>query len=91
MITGGGIPSIKEMTMDDYGLRSMCDLDPLNLRMSSNMWGKRGLVPMGKFIDQTSMYGADLSAPYIQYTKLIFHHNSEPMCSSHGTSFEIGI
>jgi hypothetical protein len=40
MITGGRIPSIKEMTTDEYELRSMCDIDAKNLRMSSNSWEK---------------------------------------------------
>ncbi len=35
MITGGRIPSINEMTMDEYGLRSTTDIDPADLRMSS--------------------------------------------------------
>jgi hypothetical protein len=58
MITG--ILSIREMTTDEYGLRSM-DIDPANLRMSSKMWEKRGLVPIGKMIEHTLLYGTDLS------------------------------
>ncbi len=58
MITG--ILSIREMTTDEFGLRSM-DIDPANLRMSSKMWEKRGLVPMGKMIEHTLLYGTDLS------------------------------
>ncbi len=30
-ITGGRIPSIDEMTTDEYGLRSMTDIDPADL------------------------------------------------------------
>ncbi len=30
MITGGRIPSIKEMTKNEYGLRSMEDFDPVS-------------------------------------------------------------
>jgi hypothetical protein len=37
MITGGRIPSIKEMTTDAYGLRSMSYIDPKDLIMSSKM------------------------------------------------------
>jgi hypothetical protein len=54
MITGGRIPSIKEMTMDEFGLKSMVDIDPMDLRMSSKMWEKRRLVPMGKSIEHNS-------------------------------------
>ncbi len=60
MITGGRIPSIREMTTDEFGLRSMEDIDQVDLRFSSKMWEKRGLVPMGKMIEQTSLYGSDL-------------------------------
>ena len=35
MITQGRIPSMDEMTTDEYGLRSMSDIDPVDLRMSS--------------------------------------------------------
>jgi hypothetical protein len=34
-ITNGRIPTIDEMTKDEYGLRSMSDIDPVDLRMSS--------------------------------------------------------
>jgi hypothetical protein len=34
MITGGRIPSIREMITDEFGLRSMQDIDPMDLRMS---------------------------------------------------------
>ncbi len=37
MITGGRIPSIREMTTDEFGLRSMEDIDQVDLRMSSKM------------------------------------------------------
>ncbi len=51
MINRGRIPSIREMNTDEYGLRSMEDIDPVDfLRMSSKMWEKRGLLPMGKSI-----------------------------------------
>jgi hypothetical protein len=55
---GGRISSI---TTDEYGLRSIKDIDPVGLRMSSKMWEKRGLVPMGKMIEHASLYGTDLS------------------------------
>ena len=35
MITNGRFPAIHEMTTDEYGLRSMTDIDPSDLRMSS--------------------------------------------------------
>ncbi len=35
MITNGRIPTIYEMTTDEYGLRSMTYIDPVDLRMSS--------------------------------------------------------
>jgi hypothetical protein len=37
MVTGGRIPSIREMTTDEYGLRSMENIDQVDLRMSSKM------------------------------------------------------
>ena len=45
------IPTINEMTTDEYGLRSMSDIDPVDLRMSS----KQGLTPSGKALDHVSM------------------------------------
>ena len=35
MITNGRFPATHEMTTDEYGLRSMSDIDPVDLRMSS--------------------------------------------------------
>ena len=61
MIAIGRIPSINEMTTDEYGLRSMTDIDPADLRMSSSQWELQGLVPQGKALDHVSMYGTDLS------------------------------
>ena len=55
------IPSIDEMTTDEYGLQSMSDIDPVDLRMSSRQWESLGLVPSGKALDHISMYGTDLS------------------------------
>jgi hypothetical protein len=61
MITGGRIPTINEMTTDEYGLRSLEGVDPVDLRMSSRQWEKQGLLPSGKALDHASMYGTDLS------------------------------
>jgi hypothetical protein len=61
MITGGRIPTIDEMTTDEYGLRSMPDIDPVDLRMASRQWELQGLTPSGKAPDHVSMYGTDLS------------------------------
>jgi hypothetical protein len=41
MITNGRFPSTHEMTTDEYGLRSMSDIDPVDLRMSSRQWAIR--------------------------------------------------
>ncbi len=57
MVTVGRMSLIKEMTTDEYELRSMEDIDPVDLRMSSKMWEKRGLVRMGKTIEHASLYG----------------------------------
>ena len=54
------------MNTDEYGLRSMEDIDPVDLRMSSKMWEKRELLPMGKSIEHTSLYGADFSTMKMQ-------------------------
>ncbi len=61
MITNGRFPSTYEMTTDEYGLQSMSDIDPVDLRMSSRQWELHGLVPSGKALDHVSMYGTDLS------------------------------
>ena len=65
MNTNGRFPTTHEMTTDESGLRSMSDIDPVDLRMSSKTWEKRGLVPMGKMIEHTPhymlIYGTDLS------------------------------
>jgi len=61
MITNGRFPANHEMTTDEYGLRSMTDIDPADLRMSSRQWELLGLVPSGKALDHVSMYGTDLS------------------------------
>ncbi len=37
MVTGRRIPSIREMTTDEFGLRSMEDIDQRDLIMSSKM------------------------------------------------------
>ncbi len=51
MITGGRIPSIKikEMTTDEYGLRSISDIESRDLILSSKMWEKTGLLSIGRF------------------------------------------
>jgi hypothetical protein len=41
-------------------MRSMQEIDPVNLRMSSRQWEKLGLLPSGKALDHASMYGTDL-------------------------------
>ena len=38
MIKIGRIPTIDEMPTDEYGLRSMSDIDAVDLRMSSRQW-----------------------------------------------------
>jgi hypothetical protein len=38
MITNGRFPATHEMTTDEYGLRSMSDIDPVDLRMSPRQW-----------------------------------------------------
>ncbi len=58
MITGG---RIGEKETDEYALRSMKEVLLADLRMSSKMREKRGLVPMGETIEYTSLYGTDLS------------------------------
>ncbi len=35
MITNGRVPTIHEMTTDEFGLRSMSDIDLVDLQMSS--------------------------------------------------------
>ena len=61
MIINGRIPTIDEMTSDEYELQSMSDIDPVDLRTSSRQWELQGLVPLGKALDHVSMYGTDLS------------------------------
>ncbi len=62
MITNGRIPTINEMTTDEFGLRSMSDIDLVDLRISSRQWELQGLVPSGKALDHVSMYGTDRSS-----------------------------
>ena len=38
MNTNGRFPTTHEMTTDEYGLRSMSDIDPVDLRMPSRQW-----------------------------------------------------
>jgi hypothetical protein len=57
MITGGRIPTIDEMTTDEYGLWSMSDIDPVDFRMSSRQWELQGLTPSGEGLDHVSMCG----------------------------------
>jgi hypothetical protein len=40
MITGRRIPLIREMSTDKFGLISMQDIDPVDVRMSSKMLEK---------------------------------------------------
>ncbi len=61
MIANGRFPANHELTTDEYGLRSMTDIDPADLKMSSRQWELQGLVPSGKALDHVSMYGTDLS------------------------------
>jgi hypothetical protein len=49
------------MTKDEFGFRSMDNIDPEDLRMSSKMWEKQGLVSMGETIEHTSLYETDHS------------------------------
>ncbi len=42
-------------------MRSMTDIEPADLRMSSRQWELQGLVSSGKALDHVSMYGTDLS------------------------------
>jgi hypothetical protein len=60
MITGGRIPTIDEMPTDEYGLRSMSDIDAVDLRMSSRQWELQGLTPSGKALDHVSMHCMEL-------------------------------
>jgi hypothetical protein len=48
MITNRRIPTIDEMTTDDYGLRSISDIDLVDLRMTSRQWELQGPVQSGK-------------------------------------------
>ncbi len=54
MITNGRIPTIDEMTTDEFDL--------VDLRMSSRLgqWELQGLEPSGKALDYVSMCGTDL-------------------------------
>ncbi len=60
MIKGGRIPSIREMSTDEFGLRSMEGIDQRDLRMSSKMWEKRVLVQWVNLLNT------------LQYMELIF-------------------
>jgi hypothetical protein len=53
--------TINGMTMDEYELLSMSDIDPVDLRMPSRQWELQGLTPLDKALDHVSIYGTDLS------------------------------
>ncbi len=61
MITNGRIPSINDMTTDEYGLLSVSEIDPVDLRISSRQWELQRLAPSGTALNHVSMYGTDLS------------------------------
>jgi hypothetical protein len=90
MITNGRIPTIDEMTTDEYGLRSMSDIEIVDLRMSSRQWEFQGLVPSGKALDHESMYGTDLSEEentenmYRMFVKLLAEVITQGMSMRHG-------
>ncbi len=79
MITRGRIPLIREMTTYKFGSKAM-EIDPVDLRMTSKMWEKKGRVPMGKMMEHTSLYGTNLS----DYEKFRIH--DEDVCESAGRS-----
>ncbi len=81
MITNGRFPAIHEMTTDEYGLRSMTDIDSADLRMSSRQWELLGLVPSGKALDHVSMYGTDLSDE--DHAEIYVSDVREPSCGSY--------
>jgi hypothetical protein len=49
------------MNTDEYGLRSMENINLMDFRMPSKVWEKNGLLLSGKTIEHASMYGTDLS------------------------------
>jgi hypothetical protein len=48
MVTGGRIPAIRDITKDEYGLKSMEDINPVDLGMSSKMWRSEDLCQLVK-------------------------------------------
>jgi hypothetical protein len=61
MIVFGRFPDSDEMTTDEFGLRSMTNMDPSELGMSARQWEALGLLSSGKALDHMSMYGTDLT------------------------------
>ena len=57
------IPGIEELSMDESGNRITSDQDPgpENLGLSTLKWEEMGLQSMGQYMDNVSMFGADLS------------------------------
>ena len=60
MLEAGRIPGIDELTHDDDGNIIISELDPDNLRMSSQDWESLGLPAMDEYCENVSMYGANL-------------------------------
>jgi hypothetical protein len=47
--------------MDGFGNHILSDQDPNNFILSTEAWGKMSLQSMGQYVDNVSMFGADLS------------------------------
>ncbi len=56
------IPEIEELSMDKYGNRITSDQDPSseNLGLSTLKWEEMCLQSMGQYMENFSMFGADL-------------------------------
>ena len=61
MLGNGRFPDSEEMHTDEYGLRSMTNMDPSDLIMSARQWEALGAASSGKALDHMSMYGTDLT------------------------------
>ena len=62
MLETGKIMTTSALPIDEHGNPSIIGVDPKTLTMSSKDWETRlGLLPMGEYCEQVSMYGADLT------------------------------
>jgi len=63
MITCGKIPKLVDMEVDEFGMKSISNMTPDQLIISSEQWKTSFNLPsFGVILDDASLFGADLSS-----------------------------